>query len=1092
MRRNASTHPGVARVTIAAATALAAVLALCGASTASYVSATRWVDRSFEVRRALFEWLDVLVDAETGARGYIATGDAKFLEPYKGAPEKHRNLAAQMRTLTEDTPEQAQGVGDAARDAETVMRQLRELVGLVGAGRRADAVERLAQGKVEMDAFRVDVRRLAEQDERALSARRAQANTGGWLMSIGATFLALGSMGLLGVAWRRERMHESVLSQLASRALHRLRVLSDLASGLAEARTRAQVAEVVIERGMLSAEADTCTLYSLDAAGATLELVADRGVAPDLVEKIRRITASSGNPTFATVASGEAMWAESDAEYAELHPGLAAMKTRRARAFWSVPLYAEGRPIGLLGAGFREPRRFSEDERAFIKTLAGQCAQAMLRASRMEREDEARSWLATTLRSIGDAVIATDATGLVTFMNPVAERVTGWSEADARGRPLDEVFCIFSEQTREVVESPVTKVLREGTVVGLANHTVLRGKRGVEVPIDDSGAPIRNESGAIVGVVLVFRDVTQEKRDRARSDFLARAGEALVASVDYEATLQTVTRLAVPTIADWCAVDLVDGPITRQVAVAHVDPTKVQFARELGQRYPQDPNASTGVAQVIRTGKSQLYKEIPGTLLDASARSEEHLRMLRELRLESAMTVALRTRGRIFGAMTFVYADSGRRYTEDDLGFAEDFARRAAMAIENALALKDAEDARENERWLRAEAELASRSKDEFLATVSHELRTPLNAILGWTVTLRRRNPAEDVDKALAVVERNARAQAKLIDDVLDISRIISGKLALRLGPTNVADVVRAAIETVTPAAEAKQIGMTAEVQDESLTITADADRTQQIVWNLLSNAVKFTPKGGRVSVRVGREGSDVYVRVTDTGEGIRAAVLPVIFEAFRQADASTTRRHGGLGLGLAIVKQLVAAHGGSVRAESEGPGCGATFVVELPARSAVAAVGRPSARTASTPDAARSVVAAPRIDGLRLLVVDDEHDALALVGEVLREQGAEVHVASSAHEAMAKLASVRPDVIVSDVGMPGVDGYALIRRIRALPPYAGGRTPAVALTAYAGAEDARRAFAAGYQMHVTKPVDPLHLATVIANLGGRTLADEG
>ncbi len=1088
MPSDASLRHRWGRLTLGATVALLSVLALGAASAGSYFSATKWVDRSFEVREALFEWLTAVDDAETGARGFVATGDPTFLEPYTAALPREQAVVAHLRLLAEGSPEQAQAIDETSRDADAVLRRLQDLIET--SRQRGDTRAQLTLNKSEMDAYRADMRRLRTEEAAVLAARRAQANTGGWLMLVGAIGLALGSLGLLAVAWRREQIHDADVARLAARAQQRLRSLSDLASGLADARTRAQVIDVVIDRGMRVAGSDTCTLHLLDADGEGLDLVADRGVAPEVADKIRRITASSGNPTFATMTSGEATWAETDADYETQHPGIAAMKTRRARAFWSVPLVAEGRPVGLLGAGFHEPQRFPADERAFVKTMAAQCAQALVRASRMEREDEARTWLATTLRSIGDAVVATDARGLVTFMNPVAERLTGWQEDDARGRPLDEVFCIFSEQTREIVESPVTKVLREGTVVGLANHTVLRAKRGIELPIDDSGAPIRNEAGAIVGVVLVFRDATHEKRARARSEFLARAGEALVSSIDYEATLQTVTRLAVPTLADWCGVDLAEGGETRQVAVAHVDPNKVEFARELGRRYPPDPNATTGVPQVIRTGNSALYPEIPASLIEAGARDPEHLRMLRELRLESAMAVPLRSRGRIFGAMTFIYADSGRRYTEDDLAFAEDFARRAAMAIENALSLKGAEDARENERWLRAEAELASRSKDEFLATVSHELRTPLNAILGWTVTLRGRKPPEEMDRALAVVERNARAQAKLIEDVLDVSRIISGKLALNLGPTKVADVVRAAIETVTPAAEAKQIVMTAHVEDESLTITADPDRTQQIVWNLLSNAVKFTPKGGSVSVHVRRDGSDVRLRVTDTGEGIRPSVLPLVFEAFRQGDASTTRRHGGLGLGLAIVKQLVTAHGGSVRAESEGPGRGATFVVDLPARSAVPAVGRPAQRSAST-EGSPVATSAPRIEGLRLLVVDDEQDALDLVGDVLREYGAEVHVASSADEALAKMAEVRPDVIVSDIGMPGVDGYALIRRVRMLSPGEGGRTPAVALTAYAGSEDARRAFAAGYQRHATKPVEPAHLATLVANLGGRTLSED-
>jgi CheY-like chemotaxis protein/anti-sigma regulatory factor (Ser/Thr protein kinase) len=337
-------------------------------------------------------------------------------------------------------------------------------------------------------------------------------------------------------------------------------------------------------------------------------------------------------------------------------------------------------------------------------------------------------------------------------------------------------------------------------------------------------------------------------------------------------------------------------------------------------------------------------------------------------------------------------------------------------------------------------------------------------------------------------VERNARLQAKLIDDVLDISRIISGKLALHLGATNIAEAVASAVETVTPAAQAKDIHISIDVPEGALTIAADGDRLQQIAWNLLSNAVKFTPKGGRVEVRAYREGSELCIRVTDSGEGIRRDVLPLVFEAFQQADTSITRRHGGLGLGLAIVKQLVTAHGGTVRAESDGEGKGATFTVRLPARSAVSAIAGRAKASAGVETAAGTMEDAPRLNGLRLLLVDDEEDALELVSEVLRAQGAEVHVASSAREALERFGRVRPDVVVSDVGMPEMDGFALIRGIRALPAEEGGRTPAVALTAYARAEDAQRAFAAGFQMHLTKPVQIVQLATIVANLGGRSL----
>jgi signal transduction histidine kinase len=450
------------------------------------------------------------------------------------------------------------------------------------------------------------------------------------------------------------------------------------------------------------------------------------------------------------------------------------------------------------------------------------------------------------------------------------------------------------------------------------------------------------------------------------------------------------------------------------------------------------------------------------------------------------MVVPLLAGGRVHGAMTFVHAESKRRYDQEDLAFAEDFARRAAMAIENSLALRAQEEGREKERRLRSDAEVASRAKDEFLAMVSHELRTPLNAILGWAVILRRRDPNAETDRALAVIERNAQSQAKLIEDVLDVSRIISGKLSLSLGSTSFGDAVTAALDTVSPSAQAKDISISVDIATDLPPITADADRIQQIVWNLLSNAVKFTPKGGNIGVRTYREGSEVLVVVRDSGEGIGAEALPFIFELFQQADGSTTRRHGGLGLGLAIVKQLVNAHGGTVRAESAGAGRGATFVVSIPARAAVPAVSK-SART-TTPDVPLELLAPPRLDGLRVLVVDDEEDALALVCEALRDCGAEVQSAASVAQALDEFSRRPPDVLVSDIGMPGEDGYSLVRKIRALSAAQGGRTPAVALTAYARAEDAQRAFAAGYQMHVAKPASPEKLLSVVANLGGRSL----
>jgi PAS domain S-box-containing protein len=886
-----------------------------------------------------------------------------------------------------------------------------------------------------------------------------------------------------------ERRHaEEQRRALAEKAARGLEALSELSLALADTKTVDDVVAVIVDRGRNIVGADVSFLYLLDEAGRTLELVGHRGVTPELLEHVRCLTPTSSPPSFAVVRDRVSLWSETAEEYAARFPDLAAIETHgpRARSFWCAPLSVEGRSIGMFGMGFHAERRFPAEDRSIADTIVKQCAQALARAQRFQREERTRAWIATTLRSIGDAVIATDPSGQVTLMNAVAERLTGWTEAEARDKPLDQVFRIISEQTRLIVESPVAKVLRQGTIAGLANHTLLCSRSGKEIPIDDSAAPIQGGDGALWGVVLVFRDATGEKRTNVRRDFLARVGITLAASLDYRATLSTAAQLAVPELADWCAVDIVEpGAVApRQLALAHSDPAKVAWAREFGERFPPDPSAPRGVSNVIRTGKSELYPEISPALLDRGDENDERRRMMKQLKLESAMVVPLLGRQRTLGALTFVYAGSGRRYDEDDLAFAEEFARRAALAIENALAIKESEDARAEERRLRREADVANRAKDEFLATVSHELRTPLNAIVGWTLTLRERKPPPEIDRALAIIERNARRQTRLIEDVLDVSRIISGKLSLTPRPTSLAEVIDGAIEAVSSAAAARSVTIDAAL-DRGLVLTADSDRLLQIVWNLLANAVKFSAKGGSVRLRAHQAGPDLEILVADSGEGIAPEALAHVFEPFRQADASTTRKHGGLGLGLAIVKQLVTAHGGTVAAHSEGLGRGAEFAVHLPIRLAIAPVERPA-----PPSIAPASIAAlaPRLDGLTVLVVDDEEDARTIVERVLEDKGAKVLAAASAMQALELLAASLPDVIVSDIGIPDVDGFTLLRRIRSLPPHQGGRTPAIALTAYARAEDAQRAFAAGFQLHAPKPIEPLQLATLVANLGGRTL----
>jgi len=678
----------------------------------------------------------------------------------------------------------------------------------------------------------------------------------------------------------------------------------------------------------------------------------------------------------------------------------------------------------------------------------------------------------TTLKSIGDAVIATDAIGTITFLNEVAEGLTRWTLEEARGRPLAEVFRIINEDTRAVVESPVDKVIAEGKIVGLANHTILVARDGAEIAIDDSGAPIFNGKKELVGVVLVFRDVTEKRREEDRRRFLVEAGALLASTLDYGPTLASVAKLSVPTIADWCAVDIVEsGSSVQRLAVAHVDPAKVRSVEALEERYPSDPKSPYGVHEVIRSGKSQLMAEIPDAVLVGVAIDDEHLRLIRDLGLRSSMVVPLRCRGRTLGAITFVTAETGRTFGPSDLLFAEELANVAALAVENAR--------------LYREAQHANRAKDEFLATVSHELRTPLHAMLGWASLLRSSEMSrEKRDHGLETIERNARAQSQLIEDLLDVSRIISGNLRLEARSIDLGVIIEAAADAVRLAAEAKGVRIQLLLEEGAKHAMGDAGRLQQIVWNLLSNAVKFSFDRGVVTVRLALAESQAEIRVSDTGKGIDPEFLPHVFERFKQANGTTTRSQGGLGLGLAIARHLVELHGGTISAASAGANHGSSFLVRLP----LAAVLR-GARASATKTAAStsSRVVAPSLDGLRVLVVDDELDARTLVTEVLEGHGAHVTAASSATEALNEIARSPPDVLVSDIGMPGEDGYALIRKVRALAGGGAKAMPAAALTAYARMEDRTRAMAAGFQSHVAKPVDPDELLIVVATLAGRT-----
>jgi PAS domain S-box-containing protein len=391
-----------------------------------------------------------------------------------------------------------------------------------------------------------------------------------------------------------------------------------------------------------------------------------------------------------------------------------------------------------------------------------------------------------------------------------------------------------------------------------------------------------------------------------------------------------------------------------------------------------------------------------------------------------------------------------------------------------------------SEKEARAQAEEASRMKDEFLAVVSHELRTPLNAITGWASLLRMRKLDEQTARAIETIMRNAETQNQLIGDLLDVSRIVSGQMRLNIRPFELISVIEAAIEVIRPAADAKSISVQSLLDPAAGPVAGDPDRLQQVFWNLLSNAIKFTPNRGRVQIRLQRINSHIEFVVTDTGKGIEPKLIPYVFDRFRQGDSSTTREYGGLGLGLAIVRHLVELHGGVVIASSEGEGKGAQFTVQLPILIATLPAQPADAPRVHPSVGGRISGDVPSLSGLRVLIVDDEPDAREILSAILSEAGAETAAATGVPQAMDLIDQWKPDVLISDIGMPGEDGYTLIRKVRALPPEKGGQTPAIALTAYARTEDRLKILSAGYQMHVAKPIEPIEVATVVASLSKR------
>jgi PAS domain S-box-containing protein len=655
------------------------------------------------------------------------------------------------------------------------------------------------------------------------------------------------------------------------------------------------------------------------------------------------------------------------------------------------------------------------------------------------------------------AVVSCDLQGYVTTWNEGAQRVLGWTETEMRGQRVHRFFTP-EDVAAGVPAAEMAAAQRDGKAADERWH--LR-KGGERFWASGELMPLRGDSGEVTGFIKILRDRTLERQEAARREkvqrdlkFLAEASAELASLSDYQTTLEKLAHLAVPHFADWCAVDmLTDGGSLQRVAVAHADPAKEQLARDIHRRFP-DRVVAGGPWNVLRTGRAEWVEEITDEAMQRAIADPEYLAALRALGLRSYLGVPLAVRGKILGVIIFVTAESNRRYTAEDQSLAQDLARRAAVAIENANLVRALQE--------------SDRAKDVFLATLAHELRNPLAPVWnGLSIIKRVPHDTVRVQQVADMIERQVGQLARLVDDLLDVSRITTGKIELKKQRTDLASILHSAIETSRPHIEAAGHKLSVELPDEPIELEADPVRLAQVFSNLLNNAAKYTRPGGNIEVVVQAEPERLVVRVRDSGAGIPLEMLGKIFGLFTQVTHPAERTQGGLGIGLSLVEGLVRLHGGSVEARSEGLDKGSEFIVYLPRL-------RPPVPTAAphgtAHDANRSAAARRR----RILVVDDNQDAANTLAELLQMLGSEISVAHDGASAVERVVEFTPDVVLLDIGLPDIDGYEAARRIRGLE---GVRQPRlIALTGWGQEQDKRLAEQAGFDDHWTKPVDPQRL----------------
>jgi PAS domain S-box-containing protein len=689
----------------------------------------------------------------------------------------------------------------------------------------------------------------------------------------------------------------------------------------------------------------------------------------------------------------------------------------------------------------------------------------------MSKDDVLSRHLAKIVESSDDAIVSKDLNGNIISWNAAAERMFGYTSAEAVGRSIRMII----PADRQHEEDFVLGRIRAGEMVDHYETKRIR-KDGTELDISLTISPILDDRGEVIGASKIARDITERTRLRAAArqqaqiaQQLSQIGAAVAASLDQGAIIQKVTDAAMMVTGAELGAFLYNAT-DGESGEAYMWYTRSGTPNDALGHYPAaaptgvfvETLYNTGAVRSTDIGRDPLYRTMPP--FPGVPAEQPPVR--------SYLSVPVRTStGALLGGLFFGHSRPDV-FKESHEQLAAGIAGWASLALENARLYREARE--------------ADRVKDEFLAVLSHELRTPLNAILGYTRLLRGRIlSGEKAERGLETLERNATSLTQIVEDVLDVSRIVAGKIRLDVQPVDLPLVVHNAIETVHPAAGAKGVQLQAIVDPNVGPVSGDPDRLQQVVWNLLSNGVKFTPRDGRVQVRVQSVDSHVEIAVSDTGIGIRPSFLPYVFERFRQADTGTTRKAGGLGLGLSIVRHLVEMHGGSVHAQSDGEGRGATFTIRLP----VMIVQQEKVLTRREHPRTEQLAPLTELEGLagiRVMAIDDEEDALGLLRAVLEAAGAEVTTCSSAQLAIERIASVRPDVLVVDLGMPEMDGFQFISRVRSSPDRHVSDVPAAALTAFTRSNDRTRALRSGFEMHLAKPIDPGELVASLLTLARR------